>query len=400
MRILYVTHAYPRRDGDAAGAFVERLAVAVRGRGHAVTVLAPSDEGRGGTEERCGVSVKRVRYAPARWETLAYRGTTVEASRSPRGALSAAGMIGTLAWAVARKGQWRRAHVVHAHWWIPGGISAWLATWAGAPPYVVTLHGTDVALLERSAPARAMARRVLRGAGAVTAVSSYLAARAAEVTGLDPERIVVQPMPVDVDRFTRCSRGGSGVVTVGRLTAQKRVDVVIDAVAWLEAQGKSLPLTVVGDGPEREALARRAESAGIGTTTRFVGAVPPERIPEAIGDADVFAFAAEGEGLGLAVVEALMLGVPTVAARSGGVTDLVPDSDAGRLVAAGDAVAMGRAIAELLEAAPASREAAATVGRELAERLGADAAAAAFEAVYRRVGAPQAAGAGAGALGA
>ncbi len=382
MRILHVTHAYPRWDGDVAGAFIERLATGVAARGHELTVLAPSEEGRGGAEERHGIAVKRVRYAPARWETLAYSGTMVEGARSPRGMLSAGGMIGALAWAIAREGHRGGAELVHAHWWIPGGISAWLASWAGGPPYVVTLHGTDVALLEGSAPLRTLARRVLRSAAGVTAVSSYLAERAARVAGIDPARITVQPMPVEVERFNRLSSGGGGVATVGRLTAQKRVDVVLDAVAWLAAQGRPLKLTVVGDGPERAALEARAAEAGLGERVRFTGAVPPERIPEVIGDADVFAFAAEREGLGLALGEALMLGVPVAAAESGGVADLVPAQGGGRLVPPGDAAALGAAIGELLDAAPGSRQAAASAGRELMKRLGSDSAAAAFEAVY------------------
>jgi glycosyltransferase involved in cell wall biosynthesis len=296
--------------------------------------------------------------------------------------LSAGGMVGTLAWAIAREGHRGGAELVHAHWWIPGGLAAWLASWAGGPPYVVTLHGTDVALLERSAPLRTLARRVLRSAAGVTAVSSYLAERAARVAGIDPARITVQPMPVEVERFDRLSTGGGGVATVGRLTAQKRVDVVLDAVAWLAAQGRPLELTVVGDGPERAALEARVEEAGLGGRVRFTGAVPPERIPEVIGDSDVFAFAAEREGLGLALGEALMLGVPVVAVESGGVSDLVPAQGGGRLVPAGDAAALGAAIAELLDDAPASRQAAASAGRELMKRLGSDSAAAVLDAVY------------------
>src|SRR5439155_263653 len=106
--------------------------------------------------------------------------------------------------------------------------------WLARRPYVVTLHGTDVALLERSAAARWVARRVLPSAALVTAVSTYLANRAASVAGLDARRIAVQPMPVDVRAFAGTSAGGGGVVTVGRLSKQKRVDLVVEAVALLK----------------------------------------------------------------------------------------------------------------------------------------------------------------------
>src|SRR5947209_12112898 len=100
--------------------------------------------------------------------------------------------------------------------------------------------------------------------------------------------------------------GGGGIVTVGRLSAQKRIPWLLEAVAQLRATGRGLPLTIVGDGPERPALERRAAELGVADSVRFLGEVPPARIPDVLGDADVFAFPAIGEGLGLAAAEALM----------------------------------------------------------------------------------------------
>lgn len=385
MRILCVTHAYPRWDGDVAGAFIERLLAALARRTHEIAVVAPADQGRGGggREVRRGVLVKRVRYAPARWETLAYRGTMLEAARSPAGWVAFLGLVAQLARRTRAQSRAMSAQLVHAHWWMPAGMSAWLARRAGGPPYIVTLHGTDVALLGRVPGARVLARRVLRDAAAVTAVSSFLAERAARATGLEQDGILVRPMPVDVDLFARASRGGGGVVTVGRLSAQKQVGLVIDALAILKRQGRPLPLTIIGDGPERQALERRAAASGVAAETRFVGQVPPQGIPEAIGDADVFAFAAVGEGLGLAAVEALMLGVPVVAMEGGGgVVDVVPATGPGRLVKTGDAEALARAIAELA-GDPEARRLAAEAGARLKQRFDPETAAQDFETVYR-----------------
>jgi glycosyltransferase involved in cell wall biosynthesis len=391
LNVGFVTHAYPRRDGDVAGAFIERLALALQERGHTVTVIAPADEGRGGDEDRRGVRVRRVRYAPARWETLAYRGTLVDAVRSPWRLAAATALVVRQAQAIARVCRERRLELVHAHWWVPGGVSAWLAAvtggvtaWRSRRPYVVTLHGTDVTLLERSAAARLVGRRVLGGARVVTAVSSYLAQRAAQTTGLDRGRMVIQPMPVDTGAFSRTSAGGGGAVTVGRLTPQKRIDLVLAALAQLRAAGRTLPLTVIGDGPERARLERRAAELGLAAQTRFVGAVAPDRVPQAVGDADVFAFPAVGEGLGLAAAEALMLGVPVVAASDGGgVTDIVPADGGGRVVRPDDVTAFARALDELASSAQ-SRRRAAEAGAALRRRLAPAAVAAAFEAVYRR----------------
>ena len=380
MNIGVLTHAYPRFDGDVAGAFLERLHVALVARGHAVHVIAPADEGRGGKELRHRIPVTRVRYAPPRAEVLAYRGSLAAAARSPAGLLWGANLILQEARATRRLASEQRFDIVHAHWWIPGGVAARLV----GRPYVVTLHGMDVVLLERSRLARAVARRVIARAGAVTAVSSDLATRAAHVLGIPAERIFVQPMPIDVGRFAHTSRGGAGVVTVGRLMPRKRLDVLLHAMAQLRGAGRRLPLTIAGDGPERARLERLTAQLTLGDQVRFLGELPPSEIGAAIGDADVFAFPAEGEGFGLVAAEALLAGVPVVAARDGGgVRDFVPERGAGRLVDATSSD-VARAIAELLSD-PDARGHAAAAGAALRRRLDPAAAAERFEALYREV---------------
>ncbi len=380
MRVGFLTHAYPRHDGDVAGAFLERLVLALKDRGHHVHVIAPADEGRGGTVIRNGVPITWVRYAPAAAETLAYRGTMVGALRSPAGLAWFASLLVNQARAVSRLVRQEQFDIVHANWWVPGGLSAWLAR----RRYVLTLHGMDVVLLESSGLMRTLARPVLRGAAALTAVSSDLADRIAAVTGTARERLSVQPMPIDTSRFTRTSAGGGGVVTVGRLTVRKRLDLVVAALARLRDHGRVLPFTIVGDGADRPRLERVVAEYRMGDQVCFIGAVAPERVPDVIGDADVFAFPALGEGFGLAAAEALLLGIPVVAATDGGgVRDIVPESGGGRLVAA-TTDELARAIAELLDD-PDSRRQAAAAGTALRRRLEPEAAAEHFAALYERV---------------
>jgi glycosyltransferase involved in cell wall biosynthesis len=385
VRIVCLTHNYPRRDGDLAGVFIERLMTALARRGHGVDVVTPSDAGQGGTESRGGVTIHRFRYAPAAWETFAHTGTAASALRSPTGFAAFGALVAAQARATARVARTDGADILHAHWWVPGGTSAWLVTrFLVRLPYVVTLHGTDVALLGRSGPARALGRRVLGGAAGVTAVSTFLADRAAAAARLDRHAVAVQPMPLDAERLDRTSRGGGGVVTVGRLTEQKRIGLVLEALAVLMRRGRTLPFTIVGDGPERPALEARAKQLGLGGQVRFAGAVEPTRIAEAVDNADVFAFTAEGEGYGLAAAEALALGVPVVATEGGGgVLDVVPRTGAGRVVPDGDAEALARAIDELASS-PAARGLAAAEGARLKRDLQADAVAQRFEAIYER----------------
>lgn len=387
MQIICVAHSYPRSETDVAGAFIERLNIALRERNHSIKVIAPSERGSGQRERLRGISVSRVRYAPTPMETLAYQGDMRERAASPLGALAAASLMIAQATEIGHLNGVARADVVHAHWWVPGGVSAWMARLVLRVPYVVTLHGTDVDILNRSFFGRGLARRVLRGAAVVTAVSSYLADSVARTAGLDATKIVVQPMPIDVDRFTRASRGGDGVVTVGRLTKQKNLDVVLEALARLKEMGREPSLKIIGDGPRRDALEQRAKGLGLVDQVHFMGAVAPEEIPRAIGNADVMVFPAIREGLGLVAAEALMLGVPVVAAESGGgIKDIVPASGAGRLVRASDPKAMAEAIAGFLDN-PGALHLASRAGETLRQRLAPATVAKVFEGVYNKAAA-------------
>jgi glycosyltransferase involved in cell wall biosynthesis len=382
VHVAFVTHAYPRWSGDVAGNFLHRLATALLARGHRVTVVAPADRGGGEAAELDGVAVRRVRYAAAERETLAYAGTMVEATRTLSGRASAARLVAALGRELRTLRRRDPPDVIHAHWWIPGGLAATLAGSAGRP-LVVTMHGTDVRLLERSALLRTAARLVLRSAAAVSAVSSALAERAAVRAGIAREAIAVRPMPVDVARFQRRTRGGDGVLTVGRLSQQKRVHLVVDAVADLARRGRPVSLTVIGDGVERAELEARAAAAGCADTVRFVGAVPPPALPEAMGNPDVFAFAGLDEGLGLAVAEAYFLGVPVIAmAGGGGVVELLAPDRAGRLVPDGDVAAFATAVREVIDD-PLARPAAAAHGDLLRQRLAPDTIAQEYEILYR-----------------
>ena len=375
MRVAFLTHNYPRTPGDLSGAFLETLAAALVRRGIDVTVIAPSDGGLGGSEFRHGVRIRRVRYASARAETIAYRGTMASAMRRPAGALAVRGLWRALRRAAAAELA-AGADLVHAHWWVPSG-------WAVPPgaPFVLTCHGTDVALLRRSRIARAIARPVFARARVVTAVSQELARRIAATVGRTVDAGHVQAMPLDTTGF-RPGPGGGGAVVVGRLSAQKRVALAIGAVAELRDGGHPTPLTIVGDGATRPALERMVRDRGLDALVRFIGAVPPEAIPSYLATADVMLFPAEGEGFGLAAAEAFMCGVPVVACLDGGgVLDVVPAAGAGRRVPASP-VAIASALRDVI-VDPSARRVAAEEGERWRTQLSPDAVAAVCERWYR-----------------
>lgn len=380
MRVIFLTHNYPRRQGDLPGSFLHPLALALRAAGVDLRVVAPSDHGRGGQEALDGIPVRRVRYAPASWERLAYTGRMQEALRSPGGLLALAGLWRALRAGVQAEAAGARGPVVvHAHWWFPAGLAA-----PPGLPAVVTLHGTDGRLLARGL-GRRLGRYVLQRAAVVTAVSDSLARMVAESVGRTLPADCIQPMPVEVGRLQR-STGGGGIVTVARLTAQKRLSLLLDAVAGLRREGMELPVTIAGDGPERQALAAEVQRLGLTGQVHLVGHLDPSAVAALLATARLFVLPAEREGFGLAAAEALMAGVPVVACTDGGgLADLLGSFPGGRL-AAPEGPALAAAIRDLLAATEAPG-AAWTAGQHLRQQLAPDAVAARAIAWYRQAAA-------------
>ena len=385
MRVLFITHSYPRSVGDAAGNFLLHLAVALAREGVEVRVLAPSAPGRPAHERLGGVPVDRFRYAPSGWETLAYTGEMAqEVRRSWRGKFALGGFI---AGGVAASGRIARdfaPELVHAHWWFPAGVIATLAPRLWRLPLVTTMHGTDVRLAKATAAARPVLRRVLHRSRAVTTVSRWLAE---EVRTMVPDVTPqVAPMPVSPDLFTPGGeRAADRLLFVGRLNEQKGVARLLDALASTRG---GMSLDVVGDGPDAAALRARADSLGLGGRVAWHVARSQQELAPFYRRAAALVVPSLGEGLGLVTVEAQLCETPVVAFASGGVVDTVVDGETGLLAPAGDVAALAAAL-DRIQADPQLRAALGRAGRAAAlARFSPDAAARTYAALYRDACAP------------
>ena len=375
-----LSHSFPRGEGDVAGAFIWRLGEGLVARGHTVTVVAPADRGETGEKMLGHVRVRRVRYASAAKETLAYQGTMHQLAASPLGAINFARMVRALGKGTTAEVRATAAHLIHVHWWIPGALAMRLADRAGRP-MIVTLHGTDVALARKLPGGRRLMGAVLAPAAAVTAVSSFLAGAAAAALHVPSSTIPLTPMPLALGLSADPDAPRSGAVFVGRLTKQKGVTYLLEALAILKRQGLPIDLTVIGDGPERTAL--KAQAIALALPVVFTGFVAPELVSGYLRDKRVFVLPAEDEGLGLVVAEALTQGVPVVATRSGGIPDLLYDPESGILVPPRDPSALAHGIKDVIKD-DRYRVGAWRAGRALAERLSPEKVAERFEALYER----------------
>ncbi|MFP4149558.1 MAG: glycosyltransferase, partial [Nitriliruptoraceae bacterium] len=149
------------------------------------------------------------------------------------------------------------------------------------------------------------------------------------------DRAAVVPWGVDLTTFHPARRrrqrdpgGPVRLALVGRLSREKRPDLAIGALRVLRGQGVDAELTIVGDGPQREALRRSAWDLPV----RFIGHQPTLEVATELADADVCLAPCPAEAFGLAALEALACGTPIAAARTGALPELL-GVDAGRSVA-------------------------------------------------------------------
>lgn len=353
-RLLTLTSSFPRWDGDYAGLFVAELNTFLA-RQYDITVLAPMDARVDAAWRPSGQEVVRFPVFRAPFDALSpfYRAGGPEnlTSRSTRLLLPVS--VWPM-WNQARRLA-RRHEAMLAHWLVPAGMVGALLT-SRRLPLTVVVHGGCWHLLKRQAAGREMARFVLRRAARVLTVAQYLRDEMlAAFPEAEREEIGRKLHVVTMGLFTQdyaptAPRSHDDhplrVLCVGRLVPIKGIERLIGAM-----RGCAATLWVVGDGPESAQLKAYANEASV--HVKFFGAVSPARLRGLYAEADVFAFPSrpyEGrvEGAPRVLLEAMAAGLPIVASRTGGVTELVTHEENG-LVDDQDDAALAAHLCRLLD---------------------------------------------------
>ena len=394
MNVLMVTSSYPRFPGDVVAPFIESIARGVAARGHRVDgVHPPHPELRRRPDEP--VSFHPYRYAPLdRWSRWGYAQSLRRDVSVRAGAYLLAPLVAVaLRRMVAERMRAVRYHVLHAHWVVPNAVLvAGLARSHGVP-LVVSLHGSDVFVAETLRPARALAGRALRQAGAVTACSGDLHQRAVRL-GARPERTRTVPYGVDAMPDVRgldtaavraqlgAPAGPTLVLGLGRLVEKKGFAFLVEAAARVPA----VFVALAGEGDLRAEL--EAQAAALGAPVRLVGALDRASVAQALAAADIVVVpsvvdrAGNVDGLPNVLLEAMAAGRAVIASRVAGIPDVLTDGVDGILVPPNDPMALAAALARL-SADPALRTRLGDAARStVTRRLSWDRAALAFEESY------------------
>lgn len=213
------------------------------------------------------------------------------------------------------RGHW--PHVLHTH--LGGDIWGGMAGLRlGVHPWIATVHDTQ----SHGWVKRWLRGQALRRADAVVCISEAVRTHLVKVYGRT-ERVEVIRLGVETDKarsFIHGERRLQRFIVVGRLIADKRVDLIITALAGIR---EPWHLVVAGDGPERWQLERMVDRLHVRARVQFIGSVPDVRAH--LLQADVCLFASRTEGQGLAVLEAAALGIPVITSELPAVRELFTD---------------------------------------------------------------------------
>lgn len=372
MHVAYLASRYP----DVSHTFIQREIVALRRLGVEISTLtvrrarpdqtlsALDREEAAGTYSilppRLGDHLGAHRRALGR----GYLACLVRSlRRAPGGARALLWRLFYFAEAVVLWDQCTRRGIehVHAHFANVGSDVAELAAElsGGSLGWSFTMHGSTEFY---DVPGHRLADKV-RSASFVVCVSDFTRSQLMMWVGDEQwDKLRVIRCAVDTAAFapppSRRHGGPLRILCVSRLVLGKGLTLLFEAMAGLDVDTE---LVLVGDGPERSRLERRAGELGV--RVRFAGAVGQDEIRRHYAEADVFCLPSFAEGVPVVLMEAMAMGLPVVATRISGIPELVDDGATGLLVPPARADELASALAELASD-PGRREAMGAAARD------------------------------------
>jgi len=351
----------------------------------------------GGAED---IVLNLVRHLPERFEPMVCAihhlgeiGREIQASGVPVAVL---GLNPGLRrpWDLARIRQFLRRtepHIVHTMLLTASLYGRLAAMLARVPIVIGSEHNTYVDKRIRHAVAE---RLLMAGTARVVAASESVRDFYIRGVHVDPSKVEVIPTAVDWDHLRttverdelRRSLGipaGAPVLTViGRLTEQKGHILLLDALAATAGLDRA-HLMVAGAGGLDDTLQRRADARGLSARVHFLGV--RRDVGNLLNATDVFVLPSLWEGIPLALVLAMGAGVAVVSTEVGGVPEVVDNGRTGLLVPAGDAAALGGALAQLVADPVLRRRIGEAARAAVRPRFGVDAYVSAVTTLYDRL---------------
>lgn len=256
---------------------------------------------------------------------------------------------------VGRWMQRRSLTHLHVHFGGPVATVGMLTAKAWKIPWSLTLHGPDEFFDQEAF----YLRQKIESAIFLICISDFCRSQVLRIApGLDESRLEVVRLGVDCS-VLKPSEPASPSTTVpnqprplrlvctGRMVAAKGHRILLEALALLSKDGVVFSCSLIGDGPERSSLESLCRQFGIADRVRFLGAMAHQPTLSEVAHADVFVLASFAEGLPVALMEAMALGVPCISTTIAAIPELIDTGRNGLLVPPANPCALHNALMQL-----------------------------------------------------
>jgi N-acetyl-alpha-D-glucosaminyl L-malate synthase BshA len=247
--------------------------------------------------------------------------------------------------------------LLHVHYAIPHATAAFLAKQIAKDcriKVITTLHGTDVTLVGTERSFFEITKFSVATSDGITSVSEAIKKQTIDMFGITnhieviPNFIDPKVFKPDSENCPRKTFGGDDhkiIMHLSNFRPVKRVRDVVETFRIVRQELKA-KLVLIGDGPDLPVAQDLASRYNLSKDVVLLGS--QDSVESILPAADLFLLPSEWEGFGLAALEAMACGVPTIGARSGGLQELVSHGLDGFLFDVGDVESMGKAATEIL----------------------------------------------------
>jgi glycosyltransferase involved in cell wall biosynthesis len=369
MKILALTHTYPRFENDTNAPFVQDLCEAHAAAGHETTVLTAFDKCIDPVRLDKKVDLKTYRYIwPDSMHLLGYS-RTIEADVRLKKSAALLGplMLGSATAKLLRIVREMKPDVIHAHWIVPNGFSGALVSKITGVPLFCSLWGSDIFVAEKNRLYAFMAAFAGRQSSVVTSCSAELKDRLVAL-GVSENKVELVSNGCYADQFRPNLAAGAQirrefgiapgeimVLALGRFAYKKGFDHLIRAAKHFAGDGSDVRLVIAGSGDLEGDLKAQARSTGLGDRILFPGLVARDRVPSFFAACDIFAMPSvhdpvgNVDGLPTVIVEAMGAEKAIVASDISGIPLAIRHEETGLLVPPADENTLTETIQRLID---------------------------------------------------
>jgi glycosyltransferase involved in cell wall biosynthesis len=356
VKVLYITTAFPRFEGDVITPWLVETIRRLQNQDLKIDVFTSAYKGLKANTVY-GIKVYRFRYFFGKWEKLTHDETVPDRMRKGvfnkllAGFYLIAGTINIIFHCLKKK-----YDIIHCHWPFPHIVFGYSASRFGKSKLISSFYGVELRWVKNKLPVfKPLLKFAIKKSDAVTAISSYTAREMSEIA---PANITIIPFGAATvsDQRVLMAKDNriKNILFVGRLVERKGVKYLIEAFSLVNKTMEA-SLTIVGEGSEKTNLEALVKERGLEDKVNFTGKVTQAQLEDYYRKCDIFVLPAitdskgDTEGLGVVLLEAMAYRKPVIGSELGGIPDIIKNGFNGLLVPEKDSVKLADAISQILQ---------------------------------------------------